>query len=112
MRIGRVVLFVDDVAGLAEFYQRCFGMEIVSKEKGWIELDGRGCNLGLHAAKGADGEGSNAKICWLTGDVLGEKERLEDLGVKFVREFEWEGMRFADFVDPAGNVVQITDRGA
>lgn len=106
------MLFVDDIAQLAEFYQRCFGMAVMSKEKGWIELDGNGCNLGLHTAKGASGEGSNAKICWLTNDVLGEKVRLESLGVEFIREFEWQGMLFADFVDPAGNTVQISDRGA
>lgn len=111
MKLARVIFFVDDVEGVAAFYEQHFGLVRVGEEKGWIELDGGGCGLALHARKGADGEGSNAKICFAVEDVASERARLEAAGLEFHYSFEWRGMNFADTRDPAGNAVQISDRG-
>jgi catechol 2,3-dioxygenase-like lactoylglutathione lyase family enzyme len=111
MRLSRMILFVNDVDDVAGFYERHFGMARIGEEDGWIELDGGGCGLALHAKKGANGKGSNAKICFAVADVAAERARLEAEGLEFHYAFEWQGMNFADTRDPAGNAVQISDRG-
>ncbi|MFM9874126.1 MAG: VOC family protein [Fimbriimonadaceae bacterium] len=111
MKISRLILFVGDVEGVAKFYERHFGMARIGEEEGWIELDGEGCGLALHARKGANGKGSNAKVCFAVEDVASERVRLEGEGLEFHYSFEWRGMNFADTRDPAGNAVQISDRG-
>ncbi len=111
MRIARVILFVSDVEVVAAFYERHFGMKRMGEEEGWIELDGGGCGLALHSRKGASGKGSNAKVCFAVSDVLAERARLEAEGLKFHYSFEWRGMQFADTRDPAGNAIQLSERG-
>lgn len=111
MKIARLVLFVDDVERVAEFYELHFGMSRIGEEDGWIELDGGGCGLALHARKGANGKGSNPKVCFAVADMASERARLEAEGLEFHYSFEWRGMNFADTRDPAGNAVQISDRG-
>lgn len=111
MKLSRIILFVGDVDGLSAFYQRHFGMAVVSQEKGWVELDGEGCNLALHKKHGKSASDSNAKICFGVGDVSAERARLESEGLVFGKSFEFEGMSFCDTEDLEGNKIQLSSRG-
>jgi predicted enzyme related to lactoylglutathione lyase len=112
--ISRIVLFVQDVSGVAAFYQKHFGLEpIPSDEDGWLELAAGGCNLALHRATTTSRERgrSPAKIVFAVADVHVAKERLGAQGLKFGKVHEVRDFAFANARDPEGNPIQISSRG-
>ena len=113
-RISRIILFVEDVPGVAAFYQRHFGLEPLGPgEEGWLELRADGCNLALHHGKLPPGQRSRspAKIVFAVRDVPAAVKEFAAGGLKFGKIFEWNGITFADTKDPAGNPIQISSRG-
>src|ERR1700748_2777229 len=106
--ISRVILFVRDVARVAAFYEKHFGLQSLDhSEKGWLELAAGGCNLALHAATVSSRERgrSPAKIVFAVADVHAAKERFAAQGLKFGKVHEVAGFAFANARDPEGNPI-------
>ena len=113
MRIRSIMLFVKDIEKVAAFYERHFGLcRVGETEEGYLELDGGGVRLALHAAKWSDGDNSEspAKIVFECEDVRAAVDDLTKNGLKFGKVFEWNGCAFADTKDPENNPVQISSR--
>jgi predicted enzyme related to lactoylglutathione lyase len=112
--ISRIILFVQDVARVASFYERHFGLQrLESSEDGWLELSAGSCNLALHRATTPSRERgrSPAKIVFAVKDVHGARERFAANGLKFGKVHEVNGFAFANARDPEGNPIQISSRG-
>jgi catechol 2,3-dioxygenase-like lactoylglutathione lyase family enzyme len=112
--IVRVILYVKDIPKVAEFYQRHFGMRpLLSGEKGWLEMTSNsgGCTIALHQASAAQKSGAAIKLVFGVADVAKFKSEREFHGLKFGPIHVAANFEFANAKDPAGNSVQISDRG-
>jgi len=113
-KISRVILFVGDVEKTAEFYQDVLGLKLAGPpEEGWIELNGGGCNLALHVARGKYKKGgdSPAKIVFGVKNVAAAKKTIEKHGCEMGKIFKFGKIQFCDGRDPEGNPFQISSRG-
>jgi catechol 2,3-dioxygenase-like lactoylglutathione lyase family enzyme len=113
-QITRVILYVKDVAKVAAFYERFFGMHpLPGATPGWIELAGepRGCTIALHKASVAQKSGAAIKIVFGVADVKAFKLAKEKQGLRFGVVHEVDGFEFANAKDPAGNSISISSRG-
>src|SRR5579863_3436411 len=116
--IVRVILYVRDIAKVAAFYQRFFGMHALpGATEGWLELasPAGGCTIALHQAAVSQKSGSAMKLVFGVADVRGFKNAKEKQGLKFgvvhaVTE-EGQSFEFANARDPAGNSISISSRG-
>jgi len=117
-RIVRVVLYVRDIAKVAAFYQRFFGMcPLAGATEGWLELasPAGGCTIALHQAAVSQKSGAAMKLVFGVADVRGFKNAKEKEGLKFgvvhaVTE-EGQSFEFANAKDPAGTSISISSRG-
>lgn len=112
----RVILYVRDVRGIADFYERYFHMRrLPGGTDQWTELssgDGGGlCNIALHKAAKSQKSGAAMKIAFGVKDVHGFKANAERQGLKFGVVHDVDGIAFANAKDPAGNSIQISSRG-
>jgi hypothetical protein len=114
LKIARVILYVKDVAGVAAFYELHFGLRrLAGGSDGWIELaaeDG-GCTIALHKAAKSQKSGAAMKLAFGVADVEGFKAEREREGLKFGVVHRADGVEFANAKDPAGNSIQISNRG-
>jgi catechol 2,3-dioxygenase-like lactoylglutathione lyase family enzyme len=114
LKIARVILYVKDVAGIAAFYERHFGLR---RQPGateeWIELAGidGGCGIGVHLAAKSQKSGAAMKLVFGVADVEGFKAERERDGLRFSAMHRANGVEFANAKDPAGNSIQISNRG-
>ena len=114
LSIVRVILYVRDIARVADFYQRHFEMRALPTNKNdWLELvsDGGGCTIALHQASVAQKSSAAVKIVFGVVDIRGFKKKQEEAGLKFGAIHEADGFQFANAKDPAGNSIQISSRG-
>lgn len=112
--IVRLILYVQDIPKVARFYERYFGLApLPSENKAWLELagDAGGCVIALHQASRAQKGGSAMKIVFGVKDVRAFVEDSARDGLKFGPIHEVGEMLFANVKDPAGNSVQISNRG-
>jgi len=116
LKIARIILFVKDVAMVAEFYRDIIGLKVIGKiNSEWTELETGSCNIALHKAsksglKNSKKNDSAVKIVFESKNVQKEKLMLEAKGCKIGKIFTYEGMSFCDGSDPEGNRFQISDR--
>jgi predicted enzyme related to lactoylglutathione lyase len=112
--IARVILYVRDVAGVAAFYERHFGTRrLPNATEKWIELapaDG-GCAIALHKAAVSQKSGAAIKLVFGVADVEAFKAEKEREGLMFGAVHRVDGVMFANAKDPAGNSIQISNRG-
>jgi predicted enzyme related to lactoylglutathione lyase len=112
--IARVILYVKDVPKVAAFYERFFGMLPLSggTDK-WVELASPtgGCTVALHKASVAQKSGAAMKLVFGVADVHSFKNAKEREGLKFGVVHEVGGVAFSNAKDPAGNSIQISNRG-
>src|ERR1700738_1497527 len=114
LKIARVILYVKDVAGVAAFYERHFGLRpLPGATEEWIELAGGdgGCTIGVHLAAKSEKSGSAMRLVFGVADVEAFKAGRGRAGVGFGMVHRAEGMAFANAKDPAGNPIQISNRG-
>lgn len=113
MDLSRVIIFTMDVGRLVEFYKAHFGLEIVGKaDDGWTELNAGGCNLAFHkTSEKTSDKDPGIKFVFGSDDVPGERSRLEGLGIKMSKVFEFGDIQMCDGRDPDGNRFQISSRG-
>jgi predicted enzyme related to lactoylglutathione lyase len=112
--VVRVILYVKDIPKVAAFYQRFFEMHALpGATDGWLELGGSssGCTIALHKASVAQKSGAAMKLVFGVTDIHGFKNAKERAGLKFGAVHEVDGIEFANAKDPAGNSIQISNRG-
>ena len=112
--ISRIILYVKDIPKVAAFYGRHFGMSpIPGDEPGWLELasPSGGATLALHQASVAQKSGSAVKIVFGVSDVREFVARGAEAGLEWGPIHSANGIEFANAKDPAGNSVQISNRG-
>ncbi|MBL8047507.1 MAG: VOC family protein [Chthonomonas sp.] len=113
MRLARIILFVRNVAEVAEFYQKFFAMEPQpGASADWVELAGPGGNIAVHKAHGGahPGPASPVKIVFYCDNIEAAKQSFSEQGLVFGKTHSYGELQFADAVDPAGNPIQISNR--
>ena len=112
--VARIILYVKDIPKVAAFYQRYFGLTpLPGADDGWLELSGSsgGCTIALHKAAVSQKSGAAMKLVFGVADVRAFKAAKEKEGMKFGVIHSFNGIEFANAKDPAGNSIQISNRG-
>src|SRR5688500_2456816 len=108
MDLRRVILFVDDLKAMTEFYEKKLGLKIDRREEGFVDFDAGGCRLALHAGVSNPGR---TKICFYAADVSKARQELVDRGVRMGSDpGPGDGLKLCDGKDPEGNPFQISNR--
>ncbi|MDE0057758.1 MAG: VOC family protein [Defluviicoccus sp.] len=113
--LGRILLYVRDVDGVAAFYARHFGFRI-HREAGdrVVELEhpaGVGSNIMLHPlGRGRKAGQTIAKLVFDVPDVEAFCARAAEQGLSFGTVHKTDGYVFANTKDPAGNAISISSR--
>ena len=113
-KITTIILFVNDVPGVAEFYRDILGFKIIDKiDPEWTELDCGSCMIGLHKIGRAGNvkKETGVKIAFGVKDVAKAKALIESRGCKMGKIQTFEKLNFCDGSDPEGNKFQISNRG-
>jgi len=112
--ISRIILYVRDIPKVAKFYQRHFGQKpLPGADDGWLELGAPngGCRIALHQAAASQKRGSEIKIVFAVRDVKKFTAQRAAAGLKFGVIHEAGSHEFANARDPAGNSIQVSNRG-
>lgn len=72
--LRRVIIFTADLERLVAFYRDLIGLEIVGREKGWVDFSAGGCNIALHAGKPVLGV-RPPKLVFYAADVASARDR-------------------------------------
>lgn len=113
-QVTRIILYVKDIPKVAMFYERHFGLRrLPNASEGWVELanPAGGCTIALHSAVVSQKSGAAMKIVFGVEDVTGFKKAKKREGLKFGAIHRANGIEFANAKDPAGNSIQISNRG-
>lgn len=128
LSLDRSILFVKDMDRMFTFYTRVLGLQPVtdSKDADWRVLDSGGAELALHLMPAHWGhqvqiktppeprESAVTKMVFQVDDLAGVCADLKAQDVSFIDNPylnpPGEFVR-ADFIDPEGNVVQLSLRG-
>lgn len=123
MQLNRVILYVQDVARLAEFYRDMFALPLVESIEGeWAVFDVGPCQLALHrvgppyrVADPAEFKAqSNTKLVLSVERPLAAmREELLAKGVPMRELKTYPGLTglLCDGEDPEGNVFQLAEQG-
>jgi catechol 2,3-dioxygenase-like lactoylglutathione lyase family enzyme len=111
-RLDLVFYWVSDMERAVSFYRDILGLRLTRQDSAtWAEFDAGGRRFALHSA--GDGQpvgGGGATAVFAVGDLNQAKAELSARGVTFTHEGDVEGYaRFASFLDPDGNSVQIIE---
>lgn len=108
--LSEVILYVEDMHAMVEFYTDVMGLEIVSgaPEHGFVAFDTGACQLCLHAGRDGDVGAAAPKVVFAVEDLATARETLADHGVELgaVRQ-PTPDTRVCDGVDPEGNRFSI-----
>jgi predicted enzyme related to lactoylglutathione lyase len=111
--ISRIILYVRDIAKVAAFYQKHFGLRpLPGAEHGWLEIGAPngGCRIALHQAARSQRRGSEIKIVFAVKDVRAFTAQRAAAGLKFGAVHNTGSHEFANARDPAGNAIQVSSR--
>jgi catechol 2,3-dioxygenase-like lactoylglutathione lyase family enzyme len=109
LAMRRVILFVKDVEGMAEFYEGKLGLKLIGREKGFVDLDAGAVRLALHSAGAA--KPGRTKICFYVDDVPAVRTALVKRGVRMGKDSGGgAGLKLCDGKDPEGNAFQLSNR--
>lgn len=109
LRVARIILFTKNMATMLAFYRSVLGLEVVTDEKGFKELDGGGIRIALH--EGSSSVGMKApKLVFFADDVEAMRNQLVARGAKFMPVIEAGELRMADGRDPDGNPIGLSNR--
>lgn len=114
LRLHRVIIFTHQFAAMRDFYRDTFGMQTVSAEDGWVDLESGGFRLAIHAAGpgvtvGPEYEGPH-KLVFHTEDVAAARADLIARGVTMGPVHEHGPLRLCDGSDPDQNQFQLSNR--
>jgi hypothetical protein len=114
LQITRVILYVKNVPRIADFYERYFDMHrLPGGTDKWTELaaSSGGCTIALHKASVGQKSGAAIKLVFGVDDIRSFKTAKERDGLSFGVIHQAEGVEFSNTKDPAGNSIQISNRG-
>jgi catechol-2,3-dioxygenase len=106
-RIAEVALFTEDVAGLADFYERLLGRPPDSRSEAHASFELDGTTLFIHVAgDGVEGAPDVDHVAFAL-DQDAAAERAREVGAEVVgpREFYWG--RSAYLRDPDGRALEL-----
>lgn len=112
--ISRIILYVRDIAKVAAFYERHFGLRpLGGAEDGWLEIGAPngGCRIALHQAARSQRRASEIKIVFAVKDVRAFTAARAAAGLKFGVIHNTGRHEFANARDPTGNSIQVSSRG-
>lgn len=114
MRLGKMMIFVSDLAEAKRFYCDILGFPLKAENQTRLDLVHEGCDFTAFKCEkdSAVGEYSREARSVFVFEVASVAEALRDLrakGVRFLHQepSENEFSRYAAFVDPFGNVHEI-----
>ena len=109
LRATRVVISTKNITTMLAFYRSVLGLEVVTDEKGFKELDAGGLRIALQ--EGASTVGMKApKLVFFAEDVDAERNRLVTRGAKFMPVVTTGDVSTADGRDPDGNPIGLSNR--
>lgn len=109
LQLRRIMLFSAKPKALAEFYQRAFGLEVVSDEESFVDLDAGAARVAIH--KAAKALAGTHKVCFYVADVGAAVKHLVSVGAKMKTPQGRAGqLWFCDGEDPDGNTFQVSNR--
>jgi catechol 2,3-dioxygenase-like lactoylglutathione lyase family enzyme len=118
MRLAQAILFVNDAARMQAFYEQ-LGLKVVDGDAkdGFVRLadSSGGAVLAIHQAQAAGPGGAPrfdtwTKLCFHVEDVAAERGQLVARGVTAREIHSYGSITYCDFVDPEGNIFQLTTR--
>jgi predicted enzyme related to lactoylglutathione lyase len=105
-RLSEVILYVEDMDRMVEFYTTAFDLEIAhgSPEDGFVAFDTGRCRLCLHAGREGDLGDDAPKVVFEVADLSAARETLanHDVTLGDVRPGGPDS-RVCDGLDPEGN---------
>lgn len=112
-RLDHVYYWTQDMDRAVKFYRDVLGLELLRREgSSWAEFEAGTIRLGLHGAlEGRPVEAGGATAVFEVDDLDAARAALEEKGVELLDHMgEVEGYaRFASFLDPDGNTVQVIE---
>jgi catechol 2,3-dioxygenase-like lactoylglutathione lyase family enzyme len=111
-RLDLVFYWVSDMERAVSFYRDVLGLKLLRQDSAtWAEFDAGGHRFALHSV--GDGQpvsAGGATAVFAVGDLDRARAELARRGVEFQHEGDVESYaRFASFVDPDGNPVQLIE---
>lgn len=112
--LDHVFYWVADMDRAVEFYRDVLGLRLVRRDGGaWAEFDAGATRFALHGAAEGRTAPSGGTASFRVRDLDAAKILLAERGVALDHEGEVEGYaRFASFLDPDGNTVQVIEHTA
>ena len=49
LEIRRIMLFVNDIETMTRFYEKSLGLEVLTRDDGFVDFDAGACRLALHS---------------------------------------------------------------
>lgn len=104
--VSEVILYVEDIDQMLDFYQDAFGLEVKGgdPDHGFVRFDTIGSDLCLHAGRDGDIGAYAPKVVFAVDDLETARSHLEkfDVALGEVRS-PVPGTRVVDGRDPEGN---------
>ncbi len=110
--LDHVYYWTADMDRSVAFYRDVLGLRLIRREgESWAMFDAGGRQFALHGAvEGRPVRPGGAAAVFAVHDLDRAKARLAERGVELEHEGDVEGYaRFASFLDPDGNTVQIIE---
>lgn len=108
--VSEVIVYVEDMDRMVEFYQDAFDLEITGgdPEFGFVKFDTGSCDLCLHAGRDGDLGSYAPKFVFAVEDLDAAREHLAAFDVELGAAREpVPGTRVIDGQDPEGNRFSI-----
>ncbi|WP_113652115.1 VOC family protein [Pedobacter namyangjuensis] len=120
LKLNRIILFGNNIAGLKDFYQSNFKLELIEEiENEWVVLKAGQIELAFHSI-GAEYRSekdfkvaSNVKLVFTLTEGLSDfRDKLITKGImmKEIKSFKGIDFLFCDGEDIEGNVFQLSQK--
>ncbi len=113
LNASRIVLFVNDIARVAAFYEKTLGLQAKvcpDDPKEWQEFYAGSITIALHKSDAPKPRRIATKIVFHSDDVKALKREIEARGVKLGSLVQTENFAFCNGKDPEGNPFSISSR--
>ncbi|OBZ18577.1 glyoxalase [Bacillus sp. FJAT-27264] len=113
MKLGNIMIFVNDMTKARGFYSELLGLQILSEEENKFVFALDGCQLVAFKCEKTKeiGDYSNEARTVLVFEVESVEQTFKEMkgkGIQFLHDEPTQG-QYAAFVDPFGNVHEIAE---